>query len=57
MFNLRNCHVLSLRTEFAAAGSWLRSTRMAPAAVPSRLGMALCGIATPTDDPGGGPGG
>jgi len=57
MFNLRNCHVLSLRTEFAAAGSWLRSTRMAAAAVPSRLGMALRGIATPTDDPGGGPGG
>ena len=56
MFNLRNSHVLSLRTEFAA-GSWLRSTRTAAAMVSSRFGMALSGVATPIDDPGGGPGG
>jgi len=29
MFNPRNCHVLSLRIEFAAAGACLRSMRTA----------------------------
>jgi len=57
MFNLRNRHVLSLRTEFAAAGSCLRSTRTAAAIVSSRFWMARSGVAAPTDDPGGGPGG
>jgi hypothetical protein len=55
MFNLRNSHVLPLRTAFAAAGSWLCSMRTAAGAVPSRFGVALSGVATPIDDPGGGP--
>ena len=57
MFNMRNSHVLSLRTEFAAAGSCLRSTRTAAEMVSSRLWATLSGIALPIDDPGGGPGG
>ena len=57
MFNPRNCHVLSLRIEFAAAGACLRSMRTAAGTAPSRFGMALSGVATPIHDPGGGPGG
>jgi hypothetical protein len=57
MFNLRNNHVLSLRTEFAATGSCLRSARTAAGIVSSCFGMALAGVALPADDPGGGPGG
>ena len=57
MFNMRNSHVLSLRTEFAAAGSCLRPMRTAAGVVSSRFGMALSGVATPINDPGGGPGG
>jgi hypothetical protein len=56
MFNLRNNHVLSLRTEFAATGSCLRSARTAAGIVSSCFGMALAGVALPADDPGGGPG-
>jgi len=57
MFNPRNCHALSLRIEFAAAGACLRSMRTAAGTAPSRFGMALSGVATPIHDPGGGPGG
>ena len=57
MLNPRNRHVLSLRTQFAAAGSCLRSTHMAAGIVSSWFGMPLSGVATPIDDPGGGPGG
>jgi hypothetical protein len=56
MFNPRNRHLLSLRTESAAVGSWLRSARTAAGIVSSRFGLALSGVAMPTDDPGGGPG-
>jgi len=55
MLNLRNRHVLSLRTEFAAAGSWLRSTRMPAGLQSASLWSALSGVMAPKDDPGGGP--
>jgi hypothetical protein len=57
MSNLRNCHALSLRTEFAAAGSCWRLMCAAAAIVSSRFGTALSDVAAPIDDPGGGPGG
>jgi hypothetical protein len=45
MFNLRNNHVPSLRTEFAAVGPCLCTAPTAAGTAPSRFGMALTGVA------------